>query len=107
LIHRHGFGPRQLKTLFVFVRAQELQLVAGARLQSQGVRASARREIKRASCFGQLNVLVNEFRESLAPISGDVEIFEEGEFFLRFDGHGLTIEDRSQNSESRIRTTVL
>ena len=24
-------------------------------------------------------VLVNEFRESLAPISGDIEVFEEGE----------------------------
>ena len=55
-------------------------MVAGARLQSQGVRASARHEVKGAPFFGQLNVLVNEFRESLAPISGDVEVFEEGEF---------------------------
>ena len=81
LIHGHGFGSCQLKALFVFICAQQLQFITGARLQSQRVRASARGEIERAPLFGQLNVLVHEFGESLAPISADVKVFEEGKFF--------------------------
>src|SRR5712692_9528503 len=81
LIHSQGFCSRQLKALFVFINAQQLQFVEGARLQSQRMCATARGEVERAAFFRQLDVLVNEFRKSLAPIGGDVEVFEEGEFF--------------------------
>jgi hypothetical protein len=43
-------------------------------------------------------MLVNKFRESLAPIGGDVEVFEEGEFFLCFVAHKkFTTEGTEEN----------
>src|SRR5882724_8971982 len=49
--------------------------------------AGARLDIKSATLFRQLNMLVDELGEPLAPIGGDVEILQEGEFLLGLFRH--------------------
>ena len=42
---------------------------------------------KRAAVAWQLNVLVNQGRETFAPIRRDIKVVEEGEFFWGFSVH--------------------
>src|SRR5882724_9548390 len=63
--------------------------------------AGARLDIKSATLFRQLNMLVDELGEPLAPIGGDVEILQEGEFLLGLFRHEakLTTEDTEEDKE--------
>src|SRR2546427_5725371 len=92
LVHGYGFRARQLQRFYALVHAEEFQFGAGLCLKGQRVTASARADVERITFLWQLDVLVHQLGKALAPVSRDVEVFEEGQFFFRFRIHSPTCE---------------
>ena len=88
---------RKFQTLFVFIGANDRELLTATFLQRQRVTAGTGFDVERAAFFRQLYVFIYKRGEPLAPIGGDVEVLKEGEFFSALGCHeDLTTEDTEE-----------